>query len=106
MFGLRYLKKLRHLKHLGKIRHNLDEIHFELKWLRETVRDEIDRREGNFFAADVGGEENYSTREKVSKDTALKIEEEVKQDLGLEEDDKVVAITPPWKAYILKSGDK
>lgn len=103
MFGL---NKLRQLKHLGKIRQNLNEIHFELKFLRETVRDEINRREGNFFAADVGGEEEYSYIDNISDEAAEEIEEVVKQDLELDEDDMVVAITPPWKTYIMESSEE
>lgn len=94
MIGLKHLenlKQLEKLKHLGKIRKNLSDIAFELKWIRSQFEKEIERSRGSIIEADCP---NYDEVSDLSLDQGNEIEEFVKDTVGLEDGEDVVAVTP------------
>lgn len=85
------LGKLKHLKHIGKISKHLGDIAFELKWLRDLIEKEIDRKEGNFLAADTG---EYDHKHEFNKEQGKEIEDAIKEILDIDENQEILAATP------------
>jgi hypothetical protein len=96
------LKKLKHLKHLGKISKNLGDIAFELKWMRDLIEREIDRKEGNFLAADRV--DSYDQKIEFDLEQGKEIEETVKNILDIEDEMQIAAMTPRT-VYTVKGED-
>lgn len=97
----KHTEKLKHLKHLGKISKNLGDIAFELKWMREKMIDEMNRAEGNFFAADC---EEYDKKTEFDLEQGKKIEKTVKEILDIDDEMQIAAITPRT-VYTVKGED-
>jgi len=96
MFKLKNLRHLEKLKHLGKIRENLSDIAFELKWIRSQFQKEVERCRGSIVEADCP---NYDEVTKLSVDQGKEVEEFVRDTVGLEDGQHVIAVTP-MKVYI------
>jgi len=96
------LKKLKHLKHLGKISKNLGDIAFELKWMRDLIEREIDRKEGNFLAADRV--DSYDQKIEFDLEQGKEIEKTVKNILDIEDEMQIAAMTPRT-VYTVKGED-